>query len=330
MAMRRIERWYARRAGCVEGRGGSVTVLQRFGSSLALNLHYHSIMLDGVFTRGAGNRLSFRRVVPHTPDIEALVVEIADACEAYLVKRGFGPDDAVVPDEDDGQSLCQAASVGGYTAVGERSGQQARRVQRLGGREYALPPRCAGYEGYNLHAGVAMAARNRSGLERLCRYVQRPPLAQERLSRKPDGTIVVGMKRVWSDGTAAVEFSPMELTERLCALVPPPYSNQVIYRGVLAGNAAWRSEVVPKPPKYKPRERLTRRLPKGLPSERPGWADLLWRVFEKDGFECPRCGGRLVLRAVVPAPAAAGLLETLERAVGPPSTRSADEDRVAH
>jgi hypothetical protein len=68
------------------------------------------------------------------------------------------------------------------------------------------------------------------------------------LQRREDGNVVVGLKRVWSDGTSALVFSPSELVERLVALVPPPRANQVIYRGVLAANAAWRAEVVPSPP----------------------------------------------------------------------------------
>lgn len=80
------------------------------------------------------------------------------------------------------------------------------------------------------------------------RYILRPPLAEGRIERLPDGRVRIGMKRVWSDGTSAVEFSPLELTERLAALVPPFRANQLLYAGVLAGNAAWRAEVVPKVP----------------------------------------------------------------------------------
>ena len=58
---------------------------------------------------------------------------------------------------------------------------------------------------------------------------------------------MVGLKRVWSDGTSALVFSPAEPVERLVALVPPPRANQLIYRGVVAANAAWRAEVVPSP-----------------------------------------------------------------------------------
>ena len=338
VAMRTIERWYAKAAGVPkEGRTGSVTATQRFGSALNLNLHFHSIFLDGVYTRGADDRLSFRRVVPHTEDVERLVVRIADACEVWLTRQGFGPDEEGDAGEDDAQAVIQQASLLGQAALGERAGKRARRVQVLGGKEHTLPPRCASFAGYNLHAGVAFKASDRGGLERLCRYILRPPLSKDRLRRREDGTVEVGFKRVWSDGTAALVFTPLELVERLVSLVPPPRANQVIYRGVLAGNAAWRGEVVPTPKPESPdaaaarrAKRLTRHPRINLVDERPSWADLLERVFAVDAFACPGCGGRLLLRCVVLQPhAARRIVAGLQRATGPPSPSPAGEDRRA-
>ena len=62
---------------------------------------FHCIVLDGIYTRGADDRLSFRRVVPHTEDIERLVVRIAEACEAWLSRQGFGAEDEGDGDDDD-------------------------------------------------------------------------------------------------------------------------------------------------------------------------------------------------------------------------------------
>src|SRR6266581_7700092 len=42
-------------------------------------------------------------------------------------------------------------------------------------------PRQAHLEGFDLHANVWVGANDRAGLERLARYVLRPPFAQERL-----------------------------------------------------------------------------------------------------------------------------------------------------
>ena len=140
-------------------------------------------------------------MVPHTEDIERLV---------------------------DAQSVIQQASLLGQAALGDRAGKRARRVQVLGGRELPLPPRCASFAGYSLPAGVGFKATDRAGLERLCRYILRPPLAKGRLQRREDGNVVVGLKRVWSDGTSALVFSLSELVDRLGALAPPPRPNQVI------------------------------------------------------------------------------------------------------
>ncbi|MFO1539531.1 MAG: transposase, partial [Chloroflexota bacterium] len=267
VALRAIERWYGEAGGAPKtGRTGSVTATQRFGSALNLNLHFHCIFLDGIYTRGADDRLSFRRVVPHTEDIERLVVRIAEACEAWLSRQGFGDEDEGDADDgDDAQAVIQQASLLGQAALGERAGKRARRVQVLGGNALALPPRCANVAGYSLHAGVGFKATDRAGLERLCGHILRPPLAKDRLQRREDGSIAVGLKRVWSDGTSALVFSPAELVERLVALVPPPRANQVIYRGVLAANAAWRAEVVSRPPPPDPGGGPGRGGPRGAP-----------------------------------------------------------------
>ncbi len=157
------------------------------------------------------------------------------------------------------------------------------------------------------------------------------------MQRREDGNVVVGLKRVWSDGTSALVFSPSELVERLVALVPPTRANQVIYRGVLAANAAWLAEVVPNPPPESPEaakarraKRLTRHPRMRLAGERPSWRDLLERVFRIDGFACPGCGGALTLRCVVVnPPGTRRILDGLRRATGPPGLDATGDDRTA-
>ena len=45
---------------------GAVTLIQRFGGALNLNIHCHLLVLDGVYVRG-NERLEFRRVPPPEP-----------------------------------------------------------------------------------------------------------------------------------------------------------------------------------------------------------------------------------------------------------------------
>jgi len=47
-----------------EGRTGTLTVIQRFGGGLNLNLHFHTLALDGVFVRSAAGQLEFHPALP--------------------------------------------------------------------------------------------------------------------------------------------------------------------------------------------------------------------------------------------------------------------------
>jgi hypothetical protein len=51
-------------------------------------------------------------------------------------------------------------------------------------------------EEFDLHANVWVGAHDRTGLERLCRYLLRPPFAQERLRLRADGRVALELKRV--------------------------------------------------------------------------------------------------------------------------------------
>ena len=61
------------------------------------------------------------------------------------------------------------------------------------------------------------------------RRIARPPLAQERLSTLPDGRLLYRLKSCWRDGTTHVVLTPLELVEKLAALIPPPRMNLVRY-----------------------------------------------------------------------------------------------------
>ena len=134
----------------------------------------------------------------------------------------------------------------------------------------------------------------------LLRYTLRPPLAKGRLSERADGTVVLELKRAWSDGTWQVSFSRADFVGKLAALVPPPRSNQTVYHGVLAGNAGMREAVVPPAPERTEEQqaaRKARKLAREPTRDTPGWADLLLRVFGEDVLVCRHCRGPLSLHA---------------------------------
>ena len=137
-------------------------------------------------------------------------VLLSESIERWLDLQGFGHDDPVEQEHADapGATLL-AAAVAGRVAHGKRAGAKVRRLRQAHTRPFRLPPMCGESGGYNLHAGVVIAARDREGLQRLCRYVLRPPLARTRMSRRPDGLWVLTLRRPYSDGTTAFMFSEL-------------------------------------------------------------------------------------------------------------------------
>lgn len=169
--------------------------------------------------------------------------------------------------------------------------------------------RChARQDGFDLHAGVLVPAGQRERLERLCRYALRPAVAQDRLSVTADSQVRLELKHPWSDGTTHLLFDPVELLERLAVITPRPRINLILYYGVLAPRAAWRSQVVehaPSPDVSGPAS-TEAATPEGAQPiagrQRPGalrWAELMRRTFGFDVLACPRCGGRLRLIALI-------------------------------
>jgi hypothetical protein len=156
-------------------------------------------------------------------------------------------------------------------------------------------------------------------LEQLCRYLLRPPLAEDRLRRLADGRVRLELKRPWSDGTTHLFFEPVEFLEKLAALTPRPEITLVLYQGVLALRARWR----PKVGAYRraERDRATDPCAGGAAAHRARywtWALLMRRAFDLDVLRCPRCGGRMQLIATIDDPA---VIQRILAHLGLPSAR---------
>ena len=100
--------------------------------------------------------------------------------------------------------------------------------------EKTTPALCADAHGFSLHAGVRCGAHQRKELERLCRYITRPAIANERLKRNREGQVVLQLKSAYRDGTTHIVMSPLEFMQRLAALVPRPRLHLIRFHGVLA------------------------------------------------------------------------------------------------
>jgi len=292
-------------------RCGAVTFVQRSGDALNLNVHFHMLALDGVYAEDKKGYVCFR---PAPPPSDAELARVTERIQCRIAKllerRGLGPQ----ADRDESDFLWHSqpllselygASISGRVATGPRAG---RRIVKVGDaidlEDIAVSsgPRCATISGFSVHADVCIPAHDRMRLERLCRYAGRPPLATERLSLLPDGRLLYRLKRRWRDGTAHMIFEPLELVEKLAALVPPPRFNLVRYHGVLAPSAAWRPLIIPESeisdplshPNCPARKQLlspdtgNSKKKRGCRPRNYSWAELMRRVFSIDVLECPQ------------------------------------------
>jgi hypothetical protein len=155
----------------------------------------------------------------------ALLVRVHRRVRRLLARRGRSREDDAGSDPFAAQAplFAQAvtASLQGRVALGPRAGQPVRRL-RSAVAVTATGRRSARLEGFSLHADVAVRARRRDQLERLVRYLVRPPLALDRLTESTGGRLLYHFRRPWPDGSTALLLDPLELLERLAALVPRP------------------------------------------------------------------------------------------------------------
>ncbi len=316
-----FQRRQARRRGIRDGQTGSLTVIQRFGGGLNLNIHFHTLVLDGVFAESETGGLRFHPAPPPSDEeVARLLATIRTRVRRLLERRGIEPQDVdlappdTLAEESPALAGISSASVQGRVFLGRQAGA---RVLRLG-RDPDAPwvtstgPRQAHLEGFDLHANLFVQAEDRARLEQLCRYLLRPPVAQNRLQLTGDGRILLELKSAWHDGTGHLLFEPLELLEKLAALTPRPRVNLVLYHGVLAPHARWRSRAVayegPGVPVGKPAaDTAAPDVPElhGETSGKPrywAWADLMRRAFDIDVLACPRCGGRMRLIATIEDP----------------------------
>jgi Putative transposase len=329
------ERLGLRRAA--DAKPGAVTFIQRFDSGLRLNVHFHTLFLDGVYLRdSASGALVFHELPePSDDEVAAVARRTAERIARLLVRAGRDAGDLATGGdplaEQPTLALVYGAAAGGTDLDGERAGRPTLRL--VDPDAARAPSGAADVAGVNIHARVVVDGRDRARLEHLCRYLARPPIAKERLELRADGRVVYTMKKPWRDGTRAVVMTPMDLIARLGAMVPPPGFHLTRFHGVLAAHAAARPDVVPTPPEdsaapgrqlplFTSSHGACADEPRGDPAKRKPWAWLLRHVFAVDVTVCPFCEGRMRWLEVATAPdAIAELLARVGHGPRPPPPR---------
>ena len=300
-------------------------------------------MADGVWLGGESGPPVFLPVCVRDGDVAAVVRRVERRVLRLMIERGLLGDAEdeylpVAPEVDPERQLeldLLQASASMRIATGARAGELVRRVgnrilthpEDSNARARPMQARCGGFD---LHARVRVSKKKRGHLERLARYLLRPALSLDRLRLRDDGLYQYDFRHPWSDGTSGIALDPLELMEKIAALIPIPRANLIRYHGVLAPAASWRSEIVPQRPKE---DDSCSHVPPGgfAPADRVPWAQLLRRVWRRpsrtpslrdlrafgpkatlrscsaplvDVLKCARCGGQRELVAQVTDPVA--------------------------
>ena len=325
----------ARRLGLRGGQVGAVTFVQRFGGILNLNPHFHTLIPDGVFLEDAdapGGPLAFVTLpLPTDAEIAALGLRLATRI-GDLARQRFRQTQDDLPWQDPDElplriTVAEAVRPPGPRPPRALPWDAAPPPDDQGAGKTPAKALCTRVQGFSLHAARTVAADDRLGLERLCRYGLRAPFSLDRLSLDPDGRVRYRLHRPWPtpEGRTEIVLEPVAFLRRLAALLPAPYQNLVRYHGVFANRSRFRNRL-PAPPARSgepaadpatapapatatatalvpaakasngpdPAPPASDAASAAPPTDRPrrvhlGWAQLLRRVLDIDALQCPRC-----------------------------------------
>jgi hypothetical protein len=277
------------------------------------------IFPDGVYIGGSsGLPLRFQRIkAPNRVELTRLTHTIAQRVGRYLERQDlierdagsiFLTQDTVDASDEDPTKQLLGSSVTYRIAVGSQQGRKVFTLQTLPDLETgnSFSPSAGEVAGFSLHAGVATKANEREKLERLCRYITRPPVSTKRLSMTRNGRVRYELKTPWRNGTTHIIFEPLDFISRLVSLIPRPRVNLTRFHGVFAPNSKYRSKVTPAG-----RGKLRKRHPASDVDQTPAekrasmtWAKRLKRVcFNIDIETCNECGGDVRIIASIEDPA---------------------------
>jgi hypothetical protein len=265
-----------------------------FGGSLNLNVHFHVVVTDGLFSPTAGAARFQRIAAPSDDDVWAVARKVARKVLMLIEKRT--PMHGM-----EGKAPTTMSAAYQRALQGELEGLDFDHSAE----PHKRSRRAALVDGFSVHANRTVAKRDRNGLERLCRYGARPMLSLERLALAASGKVTYPRKYPSKWGETMLELDPLEFLERVATLIPPMRSHLVRYAGVFAPHSKLRPAVViagasaGDAPSNAP---TAQEGPSPAWGPRLPWAELLKRVFEIEVLVCKECGGKMRVLAFLTDP----------------------------
>ena len=276
---------------------GAVAFIHRSGSSLNEHVHFHVCVVDGVFEEVAGE------IETETTTAPSAIFHPATGIDSHAVAQV--------------QAILRRRILRAFVGRGLLESFEAKDMLAYQ------------HSGFSVDAGVRIEAHDRVALERLLRYCARPPFSMERL-RKQGAALVYRCAKQRSEPTSdkrgakadELTLTPLELIDRIAALVPPPRTHRHRYFGVLAPNSPLRCAVTAMaaplqqtgaqaqtdttgegaPAVATPLGNAIAPTPEPAPPKRSAhylWAVLIARIYEVCPLLCPLCGGQMRIIAFI-------------------------------
>ena len=167
------------------------------------------------------------------------------------------------------------------------------------------------HTGFSVHNRVRVEPEDQASVERLARYIMRPPISLERMAW--DGVGEVRYRRKGGHEDPALHlgpvetFDPAEFLARVIMHIPEPRRHLIRFYGwysnVSRGKRRLKEEAAgsacPSGGGHSPSTRAKKDQGPDARALRRSWAKLIKRVYEVDPLVCPSCGGEMKVIAFI-------------------------------
>jgi hypothetical protein len=164
------------------------------------------------------------------------------------------------------------------------------------------------HTGFSIHNRVRVEPEDQPGVERLARYIMRPPISLERVQWGGEGVVHYRARgghdgRTQPAGDAAEAFDPAEFVARVIMHIPEPRRHLVRYYGwysnVSRGKRRKADAEKGEVGGVAPASRAARVEARSARALRRSWAQLIKRIYEVDPLLCPSCGSEMKVIAFI-------------------------------
>jgi len=167
------------------------------------------------------------------------------------------------------------------------------------------------HTGFSVHNRVYVEPEDQAAVERLARYIMRPPISLERMAWDGEGEVRYRRKGGHEDLASRLDpvetFDPSEFLARVIMHIPEPRRHMVRYYGaysnVSRGKRRLREEAAgsacPSGDGQAPSVRAKKDQGPDARALRRSWAKLIKRIYEVDPLVCPSCGSEMKVIAFI-------------------------------